>query len=168
MAEKACALELYNLQKDPEEKHNLLAVISTSKMRPIWMFCCTGGARCQAQAGGGTENLPHASLSPNGCSNLPSWDFCHRGCAKWDTVDWVVRSLNSSEWRLNATLFHVNSLQEDTCSNIHDYKWVACNMFSCSFLEFTLWLHKIYMQKESINWRWLKMIKVVWLSDPLL
>ena len=29
MAEKACALELYNLQKDPEEKHNLLAVIAS-------------------------------------------------------------------------------------------------------------------------------------------
>ena len=34
MPEKACALELYNLQKDPEEKHNLLAVIFTST-RPI-------------------------------------------------------------------------------------------------------------------------------------
>ena len=30
MAEQACALELYNLQKDPEEKHNLLEVIFTS------------------------------------------------------------------------------------------------------------------------------------------
>ena len=31
MVEKACALELYNVKKDPEEKHNLLKVIFTSK-----------------------------------------------------------------------------------------------------------------------------------------
>ena len=40
MPEKACALELYNLQKDPEEKHNLLAVIFTSTRNVLHVNVC--------------------------------------------------------------------------------------------------------------------------------
>ena len=91
MAEQACALELYNLQKDPEEKHNLLEVIFTSTNHDANLYVLhTGATRCQATAGGGAENAAHASLSRNGRRNLPAGGFCHKGCAKWFPVHWMV------------------------------------------------------------------------------
>ena len=51
MPEKACGLELYNVVKDPEERHDLLTVF-------YWIFVsaqydCVGGGDC----GGGRTNL---------------------------------------------------------------------------------------------------------------
>ena len=51
MPEKACDLELYNVVKDPEERHDLLTVIH-------WIFVsaqydCVGGGECD----GGRTNL---------------------------------------------------------------------------------------------------------------
>ena len=39
MADKACALELYDLQKDPEERHNLLAVNFHQEILIVWIPC---------------------------------------------------------------------------------------------------------------------------------
>ena len=51
MPEKACGLELYNVVKDPEEKHDLLTVIYLIFVSA--QYDCVGGG----DWGGGRTNL---------------------------------------------------------------------------------------------------------------
>ena len=89
MPDKACALELYDLQNDPEERHNLLAVNFQCQeldcfdvlpklqiVKLIVLMHFPGAARFQASLGCRASNPPDGSLSGNGSGNLPTGGFC--------------------------------------------------------------------------------------------
>ena len=76
MPDEACALELYDLQKDPEERHNLIAVNFDKSSQLIVSIHFTGESRQQTFLGCPAEKSAYASLPRNGSSRLPTRGFC--------------------------------------------------------------------------------------------